>query len=311
MNSNIATITAGKGGVGKTLIATSLATSLADRGQKTAVIDYDGGHSVKNTLGVNDHIPVNEIYNIQENLSVVVIDNKKYINIIEATEQGIDFDRYLAQFPRDFGIIPFADMVNQFFGVPTDTPTLQKFSALVASIVSLKKAGCKNIIIDVEPTAGLERLLSNAESMIHSLRNLKNKGVIFLTVIGVQWPEIKKYLKGDYIKNIDEYTSDIRTAVTVIKNARFLLACTPEFGPGEQTFDVKNIIEAFGGKAHMCIVNNIRGEEHEQYVISQIKMHGLPILQIPHNNALHTGTNDRHKTLRAIGEKILDGLHTI
>ena len=252
-------ISAGKGGVGKTFVSTSLAVFLASTNQKTAIIDYDGGHSVKNTLGHNGEIRPNKIVQVKDNLSVVVIDNKKYKNITEAKDEGWNLDKYLSQFPDDFGIIPFADMVTQFFGVPTDTPALDKFATLVSSIIALQKDDVKNIIVDVEPTAGLERLLVNAESMTRSLGRLKNKGILFLTAVGAGWPEIKGYLKSDYIKNIDTYVQNIHTTVDAIKQACFLLVCTPEFTPGEQTFEVSKIIRNFGGTPRACVVNNMRG----------------------------------------------------
>lgn len=202
-------ISAGKGGVGKTLVAVSLASFLSSRHEKIGLVDYDGGHSVKNTLGYKEAIPTNKVYEVNENFNVVVIDNTKYVNITDSKEKGMTLKEYIAQFPADHGIVPFADMVSQFFGVPTDTPALQKFATLVVNIVALKKAGCTTIVIDVEPTAGLERLLTNADSMIRSLRRLKDKGLIFLGILGATWPDIKGYLKSDYIKKIDSYTEHI------------------------------------------------------------------------------------------------------
>ena len=302
-------IPAGKGGVGKTTVSTSIALFLSNNGHKTALIDYDGGHSVKNTLDLKETILPNKIFEVNKNLSVVVIENTKYINITDSKAKGTDFADYLHQFPRDYGIIPFADMVSQFFGVPTDIPALQKFITLVTHIVSFKKEGYKNIVIDVEPTAGLERLLSNADTMIRSLRRLKNKGIVFLSLVGAPWPEIKKYLQSSYIKEIDSYTESIQIAVNAIKKAKFLLVCIPEFGPGDQTFDVSKIIKDFGGQPVACIINNIRGEEHEAHVINQLKMHGLPILKIPHDSVLQSTNGIRSKALSLIGENIMKGLN--
>lgn len=302
-------ISAGKGGVGKTLVAVSLASFLSSRHEKVGLIDYDGGHSVKNTLGLKEAIPTNKIHEVNEHFSVVVIDNTKYLTIIESKEKEMTLNEYLDQFPADHGIIPFADMVSQFFGVPTDIPSLQKFATLVASVVALKEAGCATIVIDVEPTAGLERLLTNADSMIRSLRRLKDKGLVFLGILGATWPDIKGYLKSDYIKKIDGYTEHIKSTVDTIRQARFLLVCTPELGPANQTFEVKRIIEDFGGKAYGCVVNNIRGEEHEDFVIDQLQVHQLPLLKVLHKSGMHVHQNGKDEILFEIGQSLFEAFN--
>ena len=305
---NIA-IPAGKGGVGKTFIATSYACFLSSRHSKTGLIDYDGGHSVKNTLGLKEAIPANTIFKVHTDLSVVVIDNVKYINITDAKNRGMKLEDYLAQFPADFGIIPFADMINQFFGVPTDTPALQKFATLVSNVIALKKIGCTDIVIDVEPTAGLERLLNNADSMIRSLNRLNDTGKIFLNILGAKWPDIKGYIKSDYIKKIKSYTENIRITVEAIKKACFLLVCIPELGPANQTFEVRKIIEDFGGKIYGCVVNNIRYEKHENFVIDQLKRHELPLLKILHNNDLQLHQKERSEILLGIGQNVFEAFN--
>ena len=300
------TITAGKGGVGKTLIAVSLASYMASRDIVVGLIDYDGGHSVQTTLGLAAAIPCNRVHQVSDCLSVVVIDTTDYVNITEAKERKWPFSKYMDQFPTDAGIIPFSDMVSQFFGVPTDTPALQKFTTLVASIIALKKAGCAHIVIDVEPTAGLERLLSNADSMVLSLQRLQNKGLLFLGLLGAKWPDIKDYLKSDYIRNIEHYTEKIMRAVEDIRRACFLLVCTPELSPANQTFAMREIIEKFGGTISGCVVNNIRGEDQEGFVLDQLSNHWLPILKIAHSNGLHASVTGREEILLGICKNVFE-----
>jgi len=295
------TIFCGKGGVGKTLCAVSLATSLSG---KVGIIDYDGGHSVKNTLGLTDNIPVNSIYPIGSNMHAVIIESPVYKNITEAKELDWNLTKYLNQFPNNLGIIPYADMLHEFFGVPTDIPTLQKFAVLVQILSKMNNEGFDHVIIDVEPTAGLERLLLNANSTVRSLRNLKNKGTIFLTMLGAKWPDIARYLKGNYIRDIDMYTADIEAAVQTIKYARYLLVCTPERGPVGQTFEVRSIIEKFGGKIYGYVINNMRGEPHEEDNIIVIKNQNLPIVYINRDNQIHERLDFVSQILLSNGKQI-------
>jgi len=294
----------GKGGVGKTNSAVSLALFFSRRGRKTAIVDYDGGHSVENTLGINGDLSINTIREIEPNLHVAVIENTNYVSIAESQEQRRTLEVYLKQFPADLGIIPLADMVNTFFGVPTDVPTLQKFVTLVKVLLQLKEAGFTYVIIDVEPTAGLERLLSNASSTVQSIRNLKDQGKISLALLGVKWPDIAGYLKGDYIKNAETYSDRIEQTVAMFKGAVYLLVCTPEASPVNQIFEVRRIIEKFGGRVRGYVVNNIRGEDHEETNIARLANSGLPVVRVERRSELHTKNPNRSGVLLEIGETI-------
>jgi anion-transporting ArsA/GET3 family ATPase len=302
-------ICCGKGGVGKTLNAVAMGLALADKGEKTAIIDYDGGHSVPNTLSLDGTLPFNVITEVKENLSVVIIGPHEFHNILKSKKLRWSFGEYLDQFPKDLGIIPFADMLHHFFGAPTDVATLEKFSILVGMLAELADDGFTNIIIDVEPTAGLERLLLGAESMIRSLRNLKGKGKIFLGLIGVKWPDIKGYLDGEFIANIDEYADRIADAVEMIRGANYYIVCTPERGPVGQTAEVERIISNFGGTARAYIVNNMRGEEHETIALAPLEeRRSIPLVRIPHMSQVHTG-EDISPSLVQAGFKTLLAVH--
>lgn len=306
-NSITTDVCAGKGGVGKTLIATSLAVCFSSQGKQTAIIDYDGGHSVRNTLGITAEVKPNIVNTVNPHLDLIVIENQPFVTIAEAKDRGMVFKEYLAQFPSDTGIIPYADMLNTFFGVPTDIPTLQKFVTLVSTLTLLKQQRTTNIVIDVEPTAGLERLLSNADSTVRSLRNLKNAGKVILTVIGAKWPDIAGFLKGPYIGDIERYAANIQFAVNTIKSADYLLVCTPESGPVNQTLEVRAIIEKFGGKAAGYVVNNLRDEPHEAMNIATVEKQGLPIATIRRQQSLHCG-GERLPLLKLIGRTVLEEL---
>ncbi len=290
----------GKGGVGKTTSAVSTALCLSEK-QKVALIDYDGGHSTKENLGIKKSIPENSFYQVKENLELAIIENFDYQNIMDSKEANKSFDEYMSQFLFDHGIIPFADMVTHFFGVPTDIPTTQKFILLVGMLLEAEEKGIEYVIIDVEPTAGFERLLSNSHSMIRSLKNLKNKGVILLGAVSLSWPDIGKYLKSDYIKNIDFFTNRIKTAVSLLKEAKYILVCIPEKIPVQQSFEVRKIIEKFGGNPCGYIINNIRNEPHEKEQLEIIHTQGLPVIEILRQPLIHQSGNDKHLILMGIG----------
>jgi anion-transporting ArsA/GET3 family ATPase len=295
----------GKGGVGKTSLTCASARYYSMRGHKTAVIDYDGGHSVAMTLGVQGSIPGNTIHPVSEHLSLVVIEKPAYRGILDAKKAGVSFELYVSQFQGDAGIVPYADMVSQFFGVPADVPTLQKFAALVSAICELHNQGFEYLFIDMEPTAGLERLLSQAHATLRSLQNLRDTGVLTLTMLKAKWPDIVAYLRGDFIQNIDVYGGRVKQAVAVMTEATYRLVCIPEQSPVNQTLEVRQIIESFGGKVCDVIVNNMRGESHEESNVTRLrKLHPeTPVILVPHKKQFHDGS-DPASLLAQIGEML-------
>jgi len=295
----------GKGGVGKTNSAVSFGVySSQQLGKKTVLVDYDGGHSVTGTLGITRPLRPNEIHHHREKLDVVVIENTPFVGIAKAKATGKKLSDYLEQFPGDYGLIPFADMMNAFFGIPTDVPTLQKYSTLVVIFQQLKSLGYEQVIIDVEPTAGFERLISNADSTVRSLKQLSGKGLAFLALVGAKWPDVAGYLRSDYIRNIDTYSVNILRMVTALRHAKYFLVAIPEAIPVKQTFEVRQIIESFGGRIQGYIVNNIRGESYEGENIARLERNGECVLRIAHRKELHSGHHNKLAILAEIGEAI-------
>ena len=297
-------ICAGKGGVGKTLSATSLAVYSAATAP-TALIDQDGGHSVARTLGLAKKLPHNELVEVMPNLRCLVVENYKYVSINASKGAGWTFQRYMSQFPEDFGYMALADMPFDFFGIPTDVILLQKFLVLVHAFHRLKNEGVKRIIVDVEPTAGLERLLVNAATTARSLRNLNNQGKIKMSLLGVAWPDIAAYIGGEYIVNIEKYIARFEEAVARLTDALFLVVVIPKTLPIEQAFEIRTKIQGLGGRVHAYIVNDMTGASYESrnIVVLEKGIGRAPILFLGHYDELEED-DGKIEFLRGIGKKI-------
>lgn len=302
-------ICAGKGGVGKTFAAVSLAVFLSRIGQKTAIMDYDGGHSVCRTLGIVESILENEIYMIDPNLGIIIMGDVQYQNIADAKAEGVTMRTYLAQFRGSLGTIPLHDMIFHFWGLVPDMETLQKFAILADMLPILEEKGFDHIIIDVEPTAGLKRLLSHADKMVQGLRNLHDQGITSLTMLRVKWPDIASYLRSPYIRHFERHESRLENMVQRMKAANYTLVCIPEDGPVNQMAEIRAIISQFGGTTRGYIINNARDEKSEEVQIARVRAEGLPTVIIPHITEMHTG-HDRTSILLETGRILFENLLT-
>jgi anion-transporting ArsA/GET3 family ATPase len=296
----------GKGGVGKTTVAVATAHYLAGLNESTVIIDYDGGISVARTLGIKNKLEHNVLISDLGGggLLLCAIDGDGFEGIAEWKKRDGTLSGYLAQFPDDMGIVPIADMINAFFGVPTDPSATLKFSRLIRALEEARSLGAENVIIDVEPTSGLSRFLTTASMTVKCLRNLHSKGRFSLMALGLAWPDISTYLKGEYISRADFYSDRLERVVTEMIDAQYYLVCMPEAGPVDQMTEVKSLIENFGGVVRGYIVNNLRGEVQEVALVTSVSNRGLPVARLNRDPEFHSESSNRQAVLSRMGESL-------
>lgn len=302
------TIFAGKGGVGKSTSSVAYALSRSEF-EKVLLIDYDGGHSLARALAFEGREFVANVMNYTgiANLYLAVVDDFSFDSITKKKQQGRNVQKYLSQFPGDYGLLPFLDMITNFFGAPTDISSTSKFLSLICLYHEAKAKGIKNIVIDVEPTAGLERLLNGTEAITRSLRNLQGTGWVTIKTIGAKWSDISAFMESEYIKKANVYTGHMAEVASVIKNARYVIVTIPESSPVLQMTDIKRLVMSFGGIVSGYVINNIRNESHEQEQITKVLSlsEEKPVVQIEHDrNLCDSKPSQRRKTLREAGKLI-------
>lgn len=299
-------IFAGKGGVGKSTTSVAAALALASD-EKVLLIDHDGGHSLARVLAFeegrifqdNDINPTGI-----KNLYLAVV-NEFPFNSISGKGREMGIQNYLAQFKNDYGLLAFLDMIASFFGAPTDIPSTSKFLSLVRLYNQAKIQGINHIVLDVEPTAGLERLLDGIGSVTRSLENLQKSGWLTIKTIGAKWPDIAEFMKGDYIKQADLFAKRMVETADLIREATYFIVTIPESSPVAQAGDVKRMINSFGGNVMAHVVNNIRHEPHEEEQIAKLMMHGV-VIKVGHDrNLCDSNPRDRRRALRNVGHLIL------
>jgi anion-transporting ArsA/GET3 family ATPase len=312
----IVSMSLGKGGVGKSLVTCALALLFANAGLKTGIADYDGGHSVPRTLSLTQEFAPNKLVKVDGivNLMVAVIQQVKYLSIEESKlkEENWTFKKYSAQFPDDLGLMMWADMPQEFFGIPTDPDTLYQYLNLLMVLVTADEKKFDHLLIDLEPTAGFKRMIESGPKLIAGLKRLYDKGWTFQQFLKGTWPDISAFIGSEYMQIYDLYLEHMETAAKLIRDAHSYLVTLPEETPIAQTFQNREFVEEMGGRVKAIIVNNIRNEPHEEANILQLEDHKLPIARIWRRGNLQcTSGAARIHLLTEIGNELNEQLRLI
>ena len=157
----------GKGGVGKTTSAASMAVTLADAGYRTLVISTDPAHSLADSLDYNIHggdpIPIP----MCENLWAMEVDSVKALQKFQKLLKEVNIEQLAKKFGigeeflADLGLEDFFEIINN------PPPGIDELVAL-ADVINLSRGGSNDpnlpmfdrIVIDTAPTGHTLRLLS-------------------------------------------------------------------------------------------------------------------------------------------------------
>ena len=316
-------ICVGKGGVGKSTFAVALAAFMSQHIGKTAIFDYDGGHSVGRALNArNVKYPGNQlVHTAYPGLSVGVVDKLKYTSLLPLKESGKTYADYTRQFPGAYGYVEFHDLMT-LFGIASDISTVGKLVSLGELHRRATEEGIENIVIDVEPTDGFRNLITSAPLLTSRLYNLKNTNKGVLGLLGLKWPDISSFLKGEFMGSLDTYASRFLDTTNMLKAAKCSVVTIPEPSPVEQMFDVEKIIGGYGGLVGAYVINRIQTDgagrpvsDLERSEIKRVKTHSqkmtklygapVPVLEFPLDEDLRGGTaNQRFKKLVECGERL-------
>jgi cellulose biosynthesis protein BcsQ len=321
----------GKGGVGKTTISSGLVSALAETAT-TLIVDCDKkGNAIRRTFFPEgdslDFSIRGDMIKISGNLFAATIPDCTFDSLRRADkkpskkERDEEFREYMSQFPEDYGIVAFQDMMETFFGVNTNPEAVMRHITLSNLLLNANKKGIENVVLDLEPTQGTARLLTNATDTARILRNMSKYGVATLTMIAAKFPDITRLLKSDYIKHADIYGQRIEVSAKMIREAKYLLVCGTESAKvDEMLLDTEPIIESFGGRVCGYVINDVRNytgaekksADTQKRRVEKIGMaNGVSVVQVNHNPLLcidEVSNSERREELTKVGRYIVKSL---
>ena len=141
-------VTSGKGGVGKTTIATNLALALAKGGQRTMLLDADlGMANVDILLGIHPEITLLDVINGQHRLQDIVVAGPDNLQVVPAASGRLE----LATLDRS----TCSGLVRAFseLGDDVDTLVVDTASGISDSIATFCRASQDVLIVTGEEPA--------------------------------------------------------------------------------------------------------------------------------------------------------------
>ncbi|RLE10919.1 arsenic-transporting ATPase [Candidatus Aerophobetes bacterium] len=242
----------GKGGVGKTSIASATALWFAERGKKTLIISTDPAHSLSDAfrkkIGGN-------IKRIEKNLYAVEIDPKK---AVEEYRKKFMPEIEKIEFLKGFGI-------NETFDVMGTAPGIDEIASFDKFLQFMNSSEYEVIIFDTAPTGHALRFLSLPDILDSWIGKMIKMRMKFSAVVSM----VKRILPfGTPEEDIDLRAEHLDEIKSRIEKAREILS-----DPERTSYNIVMIPEA------MSIYESERS-------IKVLRDYGIPVKNIIVNQIL-------------------------
>lgn len=212
----------GKGGVGKTTVASAYALKCANAGLDTLVVSTDPAHS---TSDVFDQAFGDDPRSVEgiENLRAMEIDPDSEV------------DEHLQETKRALGeqLSPaMAGEIDTQIEMAHRTPGAYEAALLDRFIDVMRGTDCDRVVFDTSPTAGTLRLLSLPdllENWIDRLADKRERSIDYYEMAAVGDREPRRVREDDPIlARLEDRKERFEFAGEALRNATFYLVCTPD-----------------------------------------------------------------------------------
>ncbi|MFC7008997.1 ArsA family ATPase [Halalkalicoccus salilacus] len=212
----------GKGGVGKTTVASAYALKCANAGLDTLIVSTDPAHS---TADVFDQELSDEPRSVEgiENLRAMEIDPETEVqNHLQATKRALGEQLSPAM----------ANEVDLQIEMAHQTPGAYEAALLDRFIDVMREADCDRVVFDTSPTGATLRLLALPDLLgkwIDRLAHKREKSIDYFEMAAIGNQEPRRIREGDPIlARLSKRKERFEFAGEALKEASFYLVCNPD-----------------------------------------------------------------------------------
>ena len=254
----------GKGGVGKTTVAASLAVAFADQGLRTAIVSTDPAHSLGDALDLQLGTELVEVdtYGASAKLVALEVDADSTARDA-ASVLASNLGEKLRQSGADSGLADLADAFE------TPPPGLDELVSLLRVLELLRSKEYDRVVLDTAPTGHTLRLLALpellddfAERAIAARDRLKRNPLVGAAL-------------SQFSGGVDDSIEDARDRISelqdnafamdaILKNAdrcEFVMVAAHTELSLRETDDLKRSLDESGVKASRLVINGVLDDE--------------------------------------------------
>jgi arsenite-transporting ATPase len=250
----------GKGGVGKTTVASAYALKCARAGLETLLVSTDPAHSTADVFDQefgDDPRPVEG----EANLRAMEIDPESEVQ------------EHLRETKRALGeqLSPaMASEVDLQIEMAHQTPGAYEAALLDRFIDVMRETGCDRVVFDTSPTGATLRLLALPDLLgkwIDRLAHKREKSIEYFEMAAIGDREPRRLREGDPIlARLQKRKERFEFAGEVLEEAAFYLVCTPDELSVRETERSLETHHEYGLGVEGLVVNRLTPapEDHEE-----------------------------------------------
>lgn len=246
----------GKGGVGKTICASSTGLYLAREGYKVLVISTDPAHSLSDSLGLKIGDEIKEIKGVK-NLSALEVNAQKDLSQFKV--------KYEAQIKKIFDTSTYLDQedIDSLFALPI--PGIDEVMGFSTIVDLIEQAQFDKYIVDTAPTGHALRLLTLPELLDEWIKVLAKMRWKYRYMVETFSGKYKPDEGDDFLVEMKKTVKRIENLLKDQKRCEFIAVTIPEDMAILETERLINNLNKYGIKVKQLVVNNVLESRHCEF----------------------------------------------